>query len=145
MAAHLSASPLAITGALSLLQFQLFSQVPSDVAFHLPTLRVLIPPPAMLCFLVSQAVSAPANPTEQFLDPQAVSALPTPAHAQGPTSGAKVSVPSPHPSLSVVGDCASSSDDLFISLSALQISDLLLCSSLHLEIPLIWLIFPSSR
>ena len=32
---------------------QLFSQVPSDVAFHFPTLSVLLPPPVMLCFLVS--------------------------------------------------------------------------------------------
>ena len=51
-------SPVPNTGTLSLLQIQFFSQVPSDVAFHFPALSVLLPPPAMLCFLVSQAVSA---------------------------------------------------------------------------------------
>ena len=45
------------TGALSLLQIQLFSQVPFDVAFHSPALNILLPPPAMLHFLDSQAVS----------------------------------------------------------------------------------------
>ena len=46
-----------------------------------------------------------------------------------------------NPSVSIFGDCASISDDLFGSHSAFQNSDLLLHSSLHLEIPLIWLIF----
>ena len=54
MAAHPSSSPLPNTGALSLLQIQLFSQVPSDVAFHPPALSVLLPPPATLSFLVPQ-------------------------------------------------------------------------------------------
>ena len=58
MVAHLSSSPLPNTGALSLLQIQLFSQVPSDLAFYSPAFSVLLPPPTMLCFLVSQAVSA---------------------------------------------------------------------------------------
>ena len=124
---------------------QLFSQVPSDVAFHFPALSVLLPSPALLCFLVSQAVSAPSNLTDRFLDPQAASAPPTPASSRGLTSGAKVPVPSPHPSVSIFGDCAHSSDDLFGSHSAFQNSDLLLHSSLHLEIPPIQLIFPSSR
>jgi len=108
-------------GTLSLLQIQLFSQVPSDVALHAPALSVLLPPPMMFSFLVFQAVPAPPS---QFLFPQAVSAPPTPAHSRGLTSRAEVSVPSPHPRISVFGDCASSSDDLFGSHSALQISDL---------------------
>ena len=58
MVAHPSFSPLPNTGALSLLQIQLFSQVPADVAFHPPALSVLLPAPATLSFLVSQAVSA---------------------------------------------------------------------------------------
>ena len=57
--AHLSSSPLPNTGTLSLLQIQLFSQVPSDVAFHPLALSVLHPEPDMLSFLVSQAVSDP--------------------------------------------------------------------------------------
>ena len=69
MVAHPSFTPLPNTGTLSLLQIQLFSQVPSDVAFHFPALSVLLPPPTTLCFLVSQAVSAPSNLTDQFLDP----------------------------------------------------------------------------
>ena len=106
----------------------------------------------MLCFLVSQAVSALSNLTDWFLEPpkdcpvkpdrpvprtppaQAVSVLPTPAPSWGLTSGAKVLVPSPHPRVSIFGACASSSDDLFSSRSAFQYSDLLLHSSLHLEI-----------
>ena len=43
MVAHPSSSPLPNTGALFLLQIQLFSQVPSDVAFH--------PQPLAYCFL----------------------------------------------------------------------------------------------
>ena len=66
MVAHPSSSPLPNTGALSLLQFQLFSQVPSIVAFHSPALSVLLPPPVR----------------HHFLIPQAVFALPTPAHSQ---------------------------------------------------------------
>ena len=58
MAAHPSFSPFANTGALSLLQIQLFSQDPSDVAFYSPALSIFLPPLTMLCFLVSQAVSA---------------------------------------------------------------------------------------
>ena len=58
MVAHPSSSPLPNTGTLSLLQIQLFSQVPSDVAFHPPALSVLVPPPPTVSFLVSQAVSA---------------------------------------------------------------------------------------
>ena len=105
-------STLPNTGTLSLLQIQLICQVPSDVAFHFPVLSVLPPPPATLCFLDSQALSAPpirqtdcfldpqgglfpANPTDRFLVPQAVSALPTPARSRGLTSRAEVSVPSP--------------------------------------------------
>ena len=52
----------------TLAQTRLFSQVPSDVVFHFPALSVLLPPPVTLCFLVSQAVSAPSNLTDQFLD-----------------------------------------------------------------------------
>ena len=58
MVAHLSSSPLPHTGTLSLLQIQLFSWVPSAVAFHPPDLSVLCPAPALLSFLVSQAISA---------------------------------------------------------------------------------------
>ena len=57
MVAHLSSSPLPNTGALSLLQIQLFSQVSSDVAFHPPALSILHPAPARQCS-ASQAVSA---------------------------------------------------------------------------------------
>ena len=121
--------PLPNTGALSLLWVQLFSQILSVVSFHSPALSILFPPPTMHHFLV----------------PQEVSALPTPARSWGLTTGAEVSVPSLHLSVLVFGDCASSSDDLLGSHSAFQISDLLLCSSWHLEIPLIWLIFPLIR
>ena len=58
MVAYPSSSPFLNTGTLSLLQIQLFSQVPSDVAFHPSALNILFPPPATLSFLVSQAVSA---------------------------------------------------------------------------------------
>ena len=58
MVSHPTSSPLPNTGTLSLLQIQLFSQVPSDLAFHSPALSVLLLPPSMLAFLVSQAVSA---------------------------------------------------------------------------------------
>ena len=58
MVAQPSSSPLPNTGALSLLQIQLFSWVPYDVAFNSPALTVLLPPPMMLHFLDSQAVSA---------------------------------------------------------------------------------------
>ena len=74
MGAHPFFSPLPNTGTLSLLQIQLFSQVPSDVAFHFPDLSILLPPPETLCFLVSQVVSALSNLTYLFLGPQAVSA-----------------------------------------------------------------------
>ena len=43
--AHPFSSPLPNTGVLSLLQIQLFSQVPSDVAFYSPALSVLLPSP----------------------------------------------------------------------------------------------------
>ena len=62
--------------------------------------------------------------------------------AWGLTSGAEVSVPSPHPGVSIFGDCARSSDGPFSSRSAFQYSNLLLHSSLHLEIPPVRLIFP---
>ena len=130
----------------TLVQTQLFSQVPADVAFHFPALSILLPPPAMFCFLVSQAVSAPSNLTDQFLDlPSGLCSTMSPSLSWGLTSRAKVLVPIPHPSVSIFRDCANSSDDLFGSCSAFQNSDLLLHSSLHLEIPLVWLIFPSSR
>ena len=129
MAAHPASSPLPNTGTLSLLRVHIVSQVPSVVAFHSPALSVLLPPPA----------------TQGFLIPQAVSTPPTLACSQGLISGAEVLVPSSHPSISVFGDCASSSDDLFSSHSAFQLSDLLLCSSQRLEIPLTLLIFPSIR
>lgn len=95
-------------------------------------------------FLIPQVGSA-ANPTDQFLVPQAVSTLPTPAFSWGLTSGAEVLVPSPQTIVSVFGDCASSSEYLVGSHSVFQISDLLLHSSLILEIPPIQLIFPLSR
>ena len=79
MAAHPSSSPLPNAGALSLLPVQLFSQVPSVVAFHSPTLSVFLLPPRTHCFLIPQAVSTP----------------PTPARSWGLTSGAEVSVLSP--------------------------------------------------
>ena len=59
MAAHPSSSPLPNMGTLSLLQIQLFSQVPSVVAFYSPALSILLPSPMMHHFLVSQAVSMP--------------------------------------------------------------------------------------
>ena len=110
-----------------------------------PALSVLLPPPVMLCFLVSQAVSAPSNFTDWFLDLPSSLRSTHPSLFPGLTSRAKVFVPSPHSSVSVFGDCASSSDDLFGSHSAFQNSDFLLHSSLYLEIPPIGLIFPSSR
>ena len=66
-----SSSPHPNTGALSLLQPQTFSRVPSVVAFHSPAVRALLPPPMTHCFLT----------------PQAISTLPTPARSQGLTSG----------------------------------------------------------
>ena len=63
MVAHPSSSPLPNTGALSLLWFHLFSQLPSVVAFHSPALSVLLPPPMILHFLIPQAVSV--LPTQQ--------------------------------------------------------------------------------
>ena len=72
MLAHLSSSPLPNTGTLSLLWVQIFSQVPSVVAFYSPALSILLPPPQM----------------HRFLVPQAVSTLPTPACSQGLTSRA---------------------------------------------------------
>ena len=50
MVAHPFSSTLPNTGALSLLQIQLFSQVPSDVAFHPSALSVLRPASTMLSF-----------------------------------------------------------------------------------------------
>ena len=50
MVAHSFSSTLPNSGALSLLQIQLFSQVPSDVAFHFLAISILLPD--------SQAVSA---------------------------------------------------------------------------------------
>ena len=50
-------SPLPNTGTLSLLQVQIFSQIPSIVAFHTPALNVLLPPPRAHHFLISRAVS----------------------------------------------------------------------------------------
>ena len=72
MVAYPSSSALPSTGALSLLWFHLFSQLPSVVAFHSPALSVLFPPPMM----------------HRFLTPQAVSTLSTPARSQGLTSRA---------------------------------------------------------
>ena len=120
MVACPSSSPLPNTGALPLPWVQTFSQVPSVVAFYSPDLSVLLPP----------------SVTHHFLVPEAVSSLPTPACSWGLISGAMVSGPSPHPSVLVFGDCASSSEDLCGSHSAFQISDLLLCFSCCLEIPL---------
>ena len=74
MVACPSFSPLPNTGALSLLWVQLFSWVPSVVAFHSQAFSVLLPPPM----------------THHFLIPQAVSAPPTPACSQGLTYGAEV-------------------------------------------------------
>ena len=68
MVAHPFFSPLPNTSTLSLLQIQLFSQVPSDVAVHFLAFSVLLRPPAMICFLVSQAVSALSNLTDLFLE-----------------------------------------------------------------------------
>ena len=117
-----------------------------------PPLEYCSLPLRQLCFLVSQAVSAPSNGLETS---QAVSALPRPpspgtnlwsrglgaqppsqaspgplsgtnlqrrglgaqppprrppALSRGLTSGAEDSVPSPHPGVSIFGDCARSSD-----------------------------------
>ena len=116
--ARASSSPLPNTGTLSLLQVQIFSQVLSAVASHSPALSILLPPPATHCFLIPQAASTPS----------------TPAHSQGINSGATVSVPSPHLSVSGFCVCPSGSDDLCGSHSAFQISDLLMCFSWCLEI-----------
>ena len=105
MLAHPSSSPLPNTDALSLLQFQLFCQVPSDEAFSSSALSVLLPPlvtlplsrlPGSLCpanpkdhFLDPRGGIFPENPTYQFLVPQAVSTPSTPACFWGLTSGAK--------------------------------------------------------
>ena len=72
MAARPSSFPLPNTGTLSLLCIQNFPQVPSVVAFHCPAVSILLFPPTMHGFLVSQTVSTP----------------PIPAHSQGLTSGA---------------------------------------------------------
>ena len=129
----------------TLVQTQIFSQIPCDVTFHFPALSILLPPPAVLCFLVSQAVSVPSNLTDQFLDPPSHLCSTHPSPFPGTNLQSRVLVSSPHPSVSVFGDCASSSEDLFSSLSAFQNSDLLLRSSQYLEIPPVWLIFPLSR
>ena len=63
MVAYPSSSPLPNPGALSLLWFPLFSQLPSVVAFPSPALSVLLPPPMILHFLIPQAVSV--LPTQQ--------------------------------------------------------------------------------
>ena len=128
-------------------QTRLFSQVPSDVAFYFPAPRVLLPSsvtvlfsslPGSLCPIkLDRLVSRP--PKQSLLHPT------PPALSRGLTSGAEVSVPSPHPGISIFSDCARSSDGPFGSLSAFQNSNLLLHSSLHLEIPLVHLIFPPSR
>ena len=125
-------------------QTRLFSQVPSDVAFHFPAPRVLFPSSVTALF---SSLPGSLCPIKWFLDlPSSLhSTLPPPALSPGLTSGAEVSVPSPHPGVSIFGDCARSSDGPFGSPSAFQNSKLLLHSSLHLEIPLIRLIFPSSR
>ena len=111
--------------------------LPNPLHIALSTCDTLLPNPSgCLCT---------ANPTNCFLVSQAVSTSPTAALFQELTSRAKVLVPSPHPSASVFGDCASSSDDLFSSLSAFQISDLLLRFSWGLEISPTQLKFPSIR
>ena len=65
-----------------------------------------------------------------------------PALSRGLTSGAEDSVPSPHPGVSIFADCARSSDGPLGPRSVFPYSDLLLHSSLHLEIPPVRLIFP---
>ena len=57
MVAYPSSSDLPNTGALSLLWFHLFSQLPSVVTFHSPALSVLLPPPMILHFRIPQAGS----------------------------------------------------------------------------------------
>ena len=52
MVVHPSSSPFPNTGALFLVQVQLFSQVPSVGTFHSPALSVLLPSSVMHCFLV---------------------------------------------------------------------------------------------
>ena len=128
-------------------QTRLFFQVPSDVAFHFPTPRVLLPSsvtalfssfPGSLCPVkLDRPVSRP--PKQSLLRPAPL------ALSRGLTSGAKDSVPSPHPGILIFGDCAYSSDGPFGSPSAFQNSNLLLHSSLHLDIPPVRLIFPPSR
>ena len=130
----------------TLAQTQLFSQVPSDVAFYFPTLNVLLPLHTMICFLASQAVSAPSNLTDQFIDlPSSLcTTLPSPFLGTNLQSESLGDQPPP-PIISVFGDCASSSDDLLSSRSAFQNPNLLLHSSLHLEVPPIQFIFLLSR
>ena len=53
MVACPSSSPLPNSGALPLLQVWTFSQVPSALAFHSPSLRIPLPLPAAHCSLVS--------------------------------------------------------------------------------------------
>ena len=94
-------SPFPNNGTLSLLWVQTFYQVPSVVAFHSPSLSVLLPPPVMHCFLIPHAVSTP----------------PTPACSQGPTSKPRSPCPAP-PCVSDFGVSASGSYSLCGSHSA---------------------------
>ena len=128
-------------------QTRLFSQVPSDVAFHFPTPRVLLPSPVTALFPSLPGSLCPIKLERLVSRPPKQSLLhPTPpALSRELTSGAKVSVPSPHPGVSIFGDCARSSDGPFGSRSSFQNSNLMLHSSLHLEIPPLHLIFPMSR
>ena len=66
MVAHPLSSLLPNTGALSLLRVQIFSQIPSVVAFHSPALSILLPPPTMHHFLIPQAVSTPPTPVRSW-------------------------------------------------------------------------------
>ena len=143
--AHPSSSPLPNTGTLSLLWVQIFSQIPSVVAFHSPALSVFFPsthdallpnPSGCLCTTTTQPTTSKYPRLSPHRQPNLL--LPSPKgslYTANPslllrlTSGAKVSVPSPHRSILVFGDCASS-----LALTLLFRSQTY-CSSWPLEIP----------
>ena len=132
LVARCSSSPLPNTGALSVLWVQLFSQVPSVVAFHSLVPSILLPLPTTPLPSPSGCPRI-TNPTDCFKSPR-LSPHCQPQPALGLTSEPRSRCPAPHLSVLVFGDSASSSDDLFGSHSVFQISDLLLLSSWRLEI-----------
>ena len=103
----------------------LLSSLPGSLCPVKPDRLVPRPPPKDCPVKPDRPVPSPPKQSQHH---------PSPFCSRGLTSGAEVSVPSPLLSVSIFGDCASSSDDLLGSRSAFQYSDLLLYSFLHLEI-----------